>query len=303
MGRVAVICVFVRVGAILQREPTGVTKAQPIIVSGADSGYFELLRGCIRSIRDKPEGASVALGVLDVGLSETERRWLEAQGAVVVAPGWDLDFPGRDSTPRYRRAQYGRPFLPRHFPGHDLYLWIDADAWVQDWTAIDLLLRAAGEGNLAIVPEMDRSYRNFFHAFEEFHDVIGEGYRAIFDEPAATRLGRRPLLNNGVFALASEAPHWQAWAETLRRALRQSRNALVDQTTLNHVVYEQNLPAHFLPAWCNWICHHAAPVRDATQAFLTEPNLPHHKLGIVHLTMWMKSRTELRYHGNAQGGG
>ena len=53
------------------------TKAQPIIVSGADSGYFELLQGCILSIRDKPEGANVALGVLDVGLSEAEHRWLE----------------------------------------------------------------------------------------------------------------------------------------------------------------------------------------------------------------------------------
>lgn len=269
--------------------------ARPIIVSGADSGYFDLLQGCVNSIRDKLEGATIALGVLDVGLSEDERRWLKDQGAVVVASGWDLDFPERDSAPRYRQAQYGRPFLPRHFPGHDLYLWIDADAWVQDWAAVDLLLRAAKEGTLAIVPELDRSYRNFFHAYDEFHGVIGEGYRAVFDEPAASRLARRPLLNNGVFALAADAPHWQAWAETLGKSLQRSRNALIDQTTLNHVVYEQNLPAHFLPAWCNWICHHAAPVRDAVSGFLTEPNLPCQKLGIVHLTMWMKTRADLRY--------
>jgi hypothetical protein len=274
--------------------------ARPIIVSGADSGYFELLQGCIRSIRDKPEGAKVALGVLDVGLGKAERRWLDEQGALVVEPGWDLDFPGCDSTPRYRQAQYGRPFLPRHFPGHDLYLWIDADAWVQDWAAIELLLRAAAEGKIAIVPEMDRSYRNFFHAFEEFHGVIAEGYRAIFDEATATRLGRLPLLNNGVFALAADAPHWQAWAVTLESALQRSRNALVDQSTLNHVVYEQNLPAHFLPAWCNWICHHAEPLRDKAQKILTEPNLPYQNLGIVHLTMWMKSRADLRYGGDEE---
>jgi hypothetical protein len=278
-----------------------VTAARPIIVSGADSGYFELLQGCVRSIRDKPEGAAIALGVLDVGLSESERGWLEDQGAVVVAPGWDLDFPDREAAPRYRQAQYGRPFLPRHFPGHDLYLWIDADAWVQDWSAVDLFLRAASRRQLAIVPELDRSYRNFFHAFEEFHGVIGEGYRAIFEEPAATRLARQPLLNNGIFALAAEAPHWQAWAETLAAALQRSRNGLIDQTTLNHVVYEQNLPAHFLPAWCNWICHHAPPIRDETGGFLTEPNLPHQKLGIVHLTMWMKTRMDLRYPLGQQG--
>jgi hypothetical protein len=269
--------------------------SNPLIVSGADSGYFELLQGCVRSIRDKPEGGRIALGILDVGLADTERHWLEQQGAKVTAPGWDLDFPEREATPRYKQTQYGRPFIPQHFPGHDLYLWIDADAWVQDWAAIDLFRRAAADRSIALVPEIDRSYRNFFHAWEEFHGVIGEGYRAVFDEPLASRLARQPLLNNGVFALAADAPHWQAWAETLRSALQRSRNQLVDMTTLNHVIYEQKLAAHFLPAWCNWIAHHAEPRRHPQQGDLTEPNLPYQKLGIVHLTLWMKSRTDLRY--------
>ena len=163
-------------------------------------------------------------------------------------------------------------------------------------------MRAAAQDKLAIVPEMDRSYRNFFHAWEEFNGVVGEGYRAAFEEGTATRLGRLPLLNNGVFALPSGAPHWRAWAETLQAALQQTRNALVDQTTLNHVVYEKRLPAHFLPAWCNWICHHAAPIADTARGMLTEPNLPHQRLGIVHLTMWTKTRIDLRY-GGAQGRG
>jgi len=267
----------------------------PLIVSGADSAYFELLQGCVRSIRDKPQGRKIALGILDVGLGASERQWLEQQGAKVAAPGWDMDFPDRDQTPRYKQAQYGRPFIPKHFPGHDLYLWIDADAWVQDWAAVDLFFRAAADNTIALVPEIDRSYRNFFHAWEEFHGVIGEGYRAIFDEPLAERLTRQPLLNNGVFALGATAPHWRAWADTLRAALQRSRNQLVDMTSLNHVIYEQKLPAHFLPAWCNWIAHHAEPRRDTARAYLSEPNLPYQKLGIVHLTLWMKSRTDLRY--------
>jgi len=269
--------------------------SNPLIVSGADSGYFELLQGCVRSIRDKPEGRSIALGILDVGLAGAERQWLEEQGAKITTPGWDLDFPERDQTPRYKQAQYGRPFIPRHFPGHDLYLWIDADAWVQDWAAVDLFVRAAADNTIALVPEIDRSYRNFFHAWEEFHGVIGESYRAIFDEPLAERLTRQPLFNNGVFALAAHAPHWQAWADTFRTALQRSRNQLVDMTSLNHVVYEQKLPAHFLPAWCNWIAHHAEPRRDPARGYLSEPNLPYQKLGIVHLTLWMKSRIDLRY--------
>ena len=275
----------------------------PLIVSGADSGYFELLQGCVRSIRDKPEGRRIALGILDVGLKGEQRRWLEGHGATISAPGWDLDFPERAATPRYKQAQYGRPFIPKHFPGHDVYLWIDADAWVQDWAAIDLFFRAAENNTIALVPEIDRSYRNFYHAYEEFHGVIGEGYRAIFDEPLASRLTRQPLLNNGVFALSAGAPHWQAWADTLRTALQRSRNQLVDMTSLNHVIYEQKLSAHFLPARCNWIAHHAEPRRDVAHGFLTEPYLPYQKLGIVHLTLWMKSRLDLRYPVDAAANG
>jgi hypothetical protein len=274
-----------------------------IIVTGADSGYFGLLQGCIASIRDKPAGAGIALGVLDVGLKEEERAWLARRGAAIVPPGWDLDFPGRAGAPRYRQAQYGRPFLPRHFPGHGLYLWIDADAWVQDWGAVELFFRAAAEGPIALVPEMDRSYRNFFHAWEEFHAVNHEGYRETFDRETADRLMRHPLLNNGVFALSAGAPHWRAWGETLAAALQRSRNGLIDQATLNHAIYVQGLRASFLPARCNWISHHAPPLRLHQGGPLVEPSLPHEPLGIVHLTLWMKERRDLRYLGPPENSG
>lgn len=268
-----------------------------IIVSGASSGYFGLLQGCIASIRDKPEGREIALGILDVGLEEPQRAWLAERGAEIVLPGWDIDFPGQAEAPRHRQALFARPFLPRHFPGHDLYLWIDADAWVQDWSAVELFFRATADRAMALVPEMDRSYRNFFHAWEEFHAVNHEAFREAFDRATADRLMRHPLLNAGVFALAADAPHWRAWGKTLAEALQRSRNALIDQTTLNHVIYAQGLPASFLPARCNWISHHATPVRQAPGGPLLEPSLPHERLGIVHLTLWMKERLDLRYPG------
>jgi len=275
-----------------------------IIVSGASSGYFALLQGCVASIRDKPEGAAIALGILDVGLEEPQRAWLAERGAEIVQPGWDFSFPGQAEAPRHRQALFARPYLPRHFPGHDLYLWIDADAWVQDWAAIALFFRAASGGAIALAPEMDRSYRNYFQAWEEFHAVNHEGYREAFDPVTADRLMRHPLLNAGVFALAADAPHWQAWAKTLAEALQRSRNALIDQTTLNHVIYVQGLAANFLPARCNWISHHASPVRQAPDGPLLEPALPHEPLGIIHLTLWMKERLDLRYPGptRTQGG-
>jgi hypothetical protein len=268
-----------------------------VIVSAADSGYFPLLRELVLSIRDKEAGRAAPIGVFDLGLAADERTWLAAYGVAMAEPGWDVDFPRRKQTPLIRKAQIARPFLRRYFPGYATYLWIDADAWVQDWRAVELFFRAAADGRLAIVPELDRAYRNFFHAWDEFHGVIRRGYLAAFDAATADRLVRHPLLNNGAFALAAGAPHWQAWAQTLHGALQRSRNELIDQATLNHVVYAQSLPAHFLPAWCNWISHHAAPLRERGTGALVEPNLPHQRLGIVHLTMWMKSRRDLRYAG------
>jgi hypothetical protein len=274
-----------------------------IIVSGSSSGYFGLLQGCVASIRDKPEGAAIALGILDVGLEEPQRAWLAARGAEIVEPGWDFDFPGQAEAPRHRQALFARPFLPRHFPGHDLYLWIDADAWVQDWAAVELFFRAASDGTVALVPEIDRSYRNFFHAWEEFHAVNHEAYREAFDGATADRLMRHPLLNAGVFAAAADAPHWRAWAKILAEALQRSRNALIDQTTLNYMVYVEGLKASFLPARCNWICHHAPPIRLAPGGPLLEPALPHERLAILHLTLWMKERLDLRYPGKTEAEG
>jgi hypothetical protein len=264
------------------------------IVTGADATYAGMLEECLCSIRDRPESRQMTLCLLDVGLGEHRDR-LAALSDKVVEPGWDIEFSAKARTPGYFRAMFARPFLPRHFPGHRLYLWIDADAWVQDWRAVELFIEganqtdpASGQPCLAVVPEIDRSYRNFFGAWREFHDVIHKSYVDAFDEATADELVRYPLINSGVFAMRAEAPHWQAWGDTLATALKQTTSSLVEQAAINHVVYRQKLPAAFLPSWCNWICHHAAPRRDPENGVLTEPLLPYQRLGIVHRTMWTK---------------
>ncbi len=266
------------------------------IVTGADATYAGMLEECLRSIRDKPESRPVTLCLLDVGLGPHRDR-LAALADRLVEPGWDIEFPSRPQTPGYFRAMFARPFLPRHFPGHRLYLWIDADAWVQDWRAVELFIegarqtdQASGQPCLALVPELDRSYRNFYDAWQEFHDVIHKSYVDAFDEATTDDLVRYPLINSGVFAMRAEAPHWQAWGDTLRASLQRTTSSLVEQAAINHVVYRQKLPAAFLPSWCNWICHHAAPHRDPATGMLTEPVLPYQRLGIVHRTMWTKNQ-------------
>jgi hypothetical protein len=278
------------------------------IVTGADAAYAGMLEECLRSIRDKPGSRGMTLCLLDVGLGKHRDR-LAALADRVVEPGWDIDFPAKAQTPGYFRAMFARPFLPRHFPGHRLYLWIDADAWVQDWRAVELFIEgarqsdpASGQPCLAVVPEIDRSYRNLTGAWQEFHDVIHKSYAEAFDQATADELVRYPLINSGVFAIRAEAPHWQAWADTLKAALQRTTSSLVEQAAINHVVYRQKLPAALLPSWCNWICHHAAPRRDPASGALTEPLLPYQQLGIVHRTMWTKNRWGYEAKGGTQTG-
>src|SRR5215813_7995283 len=110
--------------------------ARLLIASGADRNYFSLLRDTVLSIR--VHRRDIAIGVLDLGLDREQREWLSRRVAHIVKPDWDLDFPGRTQSPQTFKAQVARPFLRRHFPGYEMYMWIDADAWVQDERVISM---------------------------------------------------------------------------------------------------------------------------------------------------------------------
>ena len=258
-----------------------------IAITGGDAGYFEFIRDCVDSLRATEVGRALDLGVLDCGLTEEQRAWCRAQGATLVEPGWDFDFPGRAELGRGYRALTARPFLPRYFPGYDLYFWIDADVWVQQDDAIALFLRGAREGALAVAPEIHRSMRHYHHAWGEFSSVCGAAYEANFGKEVAERLIRYPMINAGVFALAADAPHWAGWAEVMADALQRSTE-FTDQLALNVLVYDRGYACASLPSRCNWPVHHATPAWDEERGLFVEPALPYEPLGLIHLTIYTK---------------
>jgi lipopolysaccharide biosynthesis glycosyltransferase len=123
-----------------------------IIVTAADSKFFELVQGTILSIREKPQGHSVDIGFLDVGCTPEQLQWIGQYVDHIVEPGWNYDIPDIDRQPKYLKALVSRPFLPEYFPGYEVYIWIDADAWVQDWSAIELLALGAKQKGLCNSP-------------------------------------------------------------------------------------------------------------------------------------------------------
>jgi hypothetical protein len=206
---------------------------------------------------------------------------------MLVEPIWDFDFPGREKLKDGYKALTARPFLPRYFPGFDLYLWIDGDCWVQQGDALSLFLAAARTGALAVAPEIHRSMRHYRHAWKEFSTINGAAYEEGFGKETAERLIRYPLINAGVFALEAEAPHWAGWAEVLGEALQRSAN-MTDQIALNVLVYDKGFSCEPLPSRCNWPIHHATPAWDAERQLFVEPAMPYEPLGILHMTIYTK---------------
>ncbi len=251
------------------------------LVTGADSAYVALLRGLLESVRNLAPEGSVDLCVIDIGLSPEERAWTEGYADHVADGRWDVDFPERDQAPRHIQGLTCRPFLPNYFPGYEVYLWLDADTWVQDWEAVELFRRAALEGSIGVVPELDAAYSCHYdggHARTWAH----QRYRVAFGKDAADALWWNPLLNAGAFSLRGDSAGWKGWADLLARGTARTLDA-VDQTALNVLVYAEELAASFLPSTANWMCHWARPALDEPTGRLVHPTHRQDVLGIVHL--------------------
>lgn len=257
---------------------------QIIIITAADANYFELVRGTILSVREKPEGENVAIGFFDLGCTPEQLQWLETQVNIIKKPDWDFDFPGKNEAPHYLKGLLVRPCLRKYFPNFDIYLWIDADAWVQDWKAINLFVEGAFRRGLAIVPEVHRASLQQYGQLPELGKWVHQQYAANFGVEVADRLYSYPILNAGVFALRKDALHWEFWAEKMNEGLQRSGCVMTDQFALNLVVYGGGLfnSTEMLPAWCNWIFN-GFPVWDKQRGCFVEPYLPQEAIGILHL--------------------
>lgn len=258
-----------------------------LLVSAANAAYSGLLSGLLGSVRSHPELAGLPVGVLDVGLSPPQRQELEAAGVAVVRPGWDLEVPRAVRAKESLKANVSRPFLPRHFPGHALYLWVDADAWVQRPAALGAFAAAARGGRLAVVPEVDVGYDHLLGG-DELPRFLRRVYSECLGWRAGRRLARYPALNSGAFALEAGAPHWRAWQEALGRVLRRTASFYGEQTAFNAVVHLDGLPVRLLPATHNWACGHGRPALDEETGLLVTPYPPFTPLDVVHLTAWSK---------------
>ena len=262
-----------------------------VIVSLADTNYFPLLDELINSIKRFSEIRDVAICILDAGLTEKQKESLKLKVDEIKTADWDIEVPdSKIKGKEWLKSQVSRAFLPKYFPNYEKYLWIDCDAWVNNWETIKLYFKACDDGKLGITQTIGPGYKitskvnwvfnklaiiksqNFKHALKS-----NIGYKK------ARKLAFAPHINIGVFSLEKNSTSWKSWQENLKQTLKGGEIFGSEQLAMNMSVYIDDIETEFLPLNCNWITSNLLPKFDEDNSTFVEPYLPHYKIGIMHL--------------------
>ncbi len=260
-----------------------------VIISLADANYFELLDELVNSIKRFKESENIAICVLDAGLDDSQKEVLSKKVDEIKKANWDIEVPAlKIKGKEWLKSQVSRAFLKNYFPGYSKYMWIDADAWVNSWQAIDLYFKGCENNKLSIATSADRSYGRVLRAewvFGGFARIKSQNYKHAkssgFSEKIAREVALKPHLNIGVFALEANAEHWEIWQSNLKKALSSGKIWGSEQIAMNISIYSNNLPVEILPAYCNWTLIDGMKYDNARKTFV-EPYLPNHEIGILH---------------------
>ena len=262
-----------------------------VIVSLADANYFPLLEELIDSIKKFKESENIAISILDAGLTQEQKEKLLNKVDEIKLAEWDIEVPGykvRDKE--WLKSQVSRAFLPKYFPDYEKYLWIDCDAWVNDWNCVELYFKACDNGKLGITQTIGPGYKitsKVNWLFGKLAIVKSQNFKHAIKSRIgyadARKLAFAPHINIGVFSLEKNSKGWSVWQKNLSKTLKAGNIFGSEGLAINMSVYIDNLETEYLPLNCNWITSNLLPKYDEKQKTFVEPYLPNYKIGIIHL--------------------
>ena len=262
-----------------------------VIVSLADANYFPLLDELVDSIKRFKQSEDVAVCILDAGLKEDQRDSLSKKVDEIKNAEWDIEVPGyKVKGKEWLKSQVSRAFLPKYFPNYEKYLWIDCDAWVNDWNCIDLYFKACDDGKLGITQTIGPGYKitsKVNWLFGKLALIKSQNFKHAVKSKIgytdARKLAFAPHINIGVFSLEKDSKGWSTWQNNLEKTLKAGNIFGSEGLAINMSVYIDDLETEFLPLNCNWITSNLLPKYDQKQNTFVEPYLPNYKIGIMHL--------------------
>ena len=262
-----------------------------VIVSLADANYFPLLNELVDSIKSFDESKNVAICILDAGLTDDQKKTLIKKVDEIKSAEWDIEVPGyKVKGKEWLKSQVSRAFLPKYFPEYEKYLWIDCDAWVNDWDCIELYFKACDNGKLGITQTIGPGYKITSRVNWLFGNLaiiksqnLKHAVKSNIGYEKARKLAFAPHINIGVFSLENNSPGWASWQKNLSQALKAGNIFGSEGLAINMSVYIDDLETEFLPLNCNWITSNLLPKYDEGNDTFVEPFLPNYKIGIMHL--------------------
>ena len=270
------------------------------IVALADSNYFELLNELILSIKSFQQSKDISICVLDAGLTESQVSKLKDKVDEIKKANWDIEVSKfKVKGKEWLKSQVSRAFLPEYFPNYEKYLWIDCDAWVNDWSSVELYFKACDNGKLGITQTIGPGYKILSKVkwlFGKIALIKSQNFKHAkksgFSNAISRKLAFAPHINIGVFSLQKNSPCWKIWQDNLRLALKKGNIFGSEGLAINICVYVNNIKTEFLPLNCNWIASNLLPKFDVKNQTFVEPYLPNTKIGIMHLAagLWKNNK-------------
>ena len=262
-----------------------------VIVSLADSNYFELLNELIDSIKKFEQSKNVSICILDAGLTEDQKNKLSEKIDEIKIAEWDIEVSEyKASGKEWLKSQVSRAFLPKYFPGYKKYLWIDCDAWVNDWQTVELYFKACENGKLGITQTMGPGYKIVSKVkwiFGKLALIKSQNFKHAINSKIgidkARKLAFAPHINIGVFSLEHDSSCWKIWQDNLAITLKSGKIFGSEGLAINMSVYVDDIDTEFLPLNCNWIASNLLPKFDEEKQTFVEPYLPNYNIGIMHL--------------------
>jgi len=277
--------------------------SKTIIVNGCDSRFFEMMQESLDSLERLNLRQKADMGILDLGISENQIQYLLKRGYIVKKPRWTMNIPDSIRKP-HQLGLVARTDLREYYPGYDIYLWFDADAWSQTPEFFHELTQGALKHGAAIIREIGSGYRKDFIYAKWWYGNMVASYGVV----KGRKVALLPVANIGIMALSSNAPHWEVWKKYYQKFI-DKRGKVNNQHSFNAALVLEKLDYYCAPARCNWITVLSDPFWNPKTKMLCEPNQGAAPLSVIHLAGPGKSkkynlkqtnggfyRTKLTYH-------
>jgi hypothetical protein len=271
--------------------------AKTAIVFSCDENYIPLAKGLVLSLRTfgfpRP-GFDVVL--IDIGCSPQSLDWMRMHDV-------KIDYFDPELVPdsvlsvinSAQRALIMRPWLPEIVEGYDLYIWLDADTWLQSDEPINVIYGAQSilPGRMFMAPGVSHYSTSIYDDLSEILGMQSLWYATSYkDDHLGGFFAKRLHYSSGVFGLARNSEFWNLWKEqiiaTFPLVAARARPLLhmAELVAANYIVQRNgNLLARLDPLY-NFHCNSGGAMRIGNGDVSAIMIIPVRRICVVHLANW-----------------